>query len=56
MRELGLEWTHRLVIEPKRLWRRYLIHDLPFALKLLARSASNRVRTLPSRTSRSKAS
>ncbi|MFI7589572.1 WecB/TagA/CpsF family glycosyltransferase [Spongisporangium articulatum] len=29
---LGLEWLHRLMLEPRRLWRRYLVADLPFAL------------------------
>ncbi|MEC4984725.1 MAG: WecB/TagA/CpsF family glycosyltransferase [Oscillatoria sp. PMC 1076.18] len=28
--EMGLEWLFRLVLEPKRLWRRYLVEDLPF--------------------------
>ncbi|MEL6882437.1 MAG: WecB/TagA/CpsF family glycosyltransferase, partial [Cyanobacteria bacterium J06607_10] len=28
--ELGLEWLYRLVSEPKRLWRRYLIEGMPF--------------------------
>ena len=27
---LGLEWLYRLVSEPKRLWKRYLVDDLPF--------------------------
>ncbi|MDM9379584.1 WecB/TagA/CpsF family glycosyltransferase [Chlorogloeopsis sp. ULAP01] len=27
---LGLEWLYRMVSEPKRLWKRYLIEDLPF--------------------------
>ena len=27
----GLEWAHRLLKEPRRLARRYLWHDLPFA-------------------------
>lgn len=26
MRETGLEWFYRLVHEPKRLWRRYLVN------------------------------
>lgn len=30
MSELGLEWLYRLLSEPKRLWKRYLIEDLPF--------------------------
>jgi N-acetylglucosaminyldiphosphoundecaprenol N-acetyl-beta-D-mannosaminyltransferase len=39
MQRLGLEWLHRLIMEPRRLARRYLRDDLPFALALLARSA-----------------
>ena len=31
MREHGLEWLFRLVTEPKRLWRRYLIGGSAFA-------------------------
>lgn len=27
---LGLEWLYRLASEPKRLWKRYLVDDLPF--------------------------
>lgn len=26
----GLEWLYRLMSEPQRLWKRYLIEDLPF--------------------------
>lgn len=35
MRRAGLEWAHRLLQEPHRLWRRYLVRDLAF-LPLLA--------------------
>lgn len=28
--QLGLEWLYRLISEPKRLWKRYLLDDLPF--------------------------
>ena len=35
MQRLGLEWAHRLISEPARLWRRYLIDDLPLAALLL---------------------
>ena len=31
----GLEWLFRLLIEPKRLWKRYLIEDLPFLFLIL---------------------
>ncbi|MEJ5914124.1 WecB/TagA/CpsF family glycosyltransferase [Pseudokineococcus sp. 1T1Z-3] len=35
----GLEWVHRLAMEPRRLARRYLVDDLPYAAGLFARSA-----------------
>lgn len=28
--ELGFEWLYRLMYEPKRLWKRYLVEDMPF--------------------------
>jgi len=28
--KLGIEWLYRLLKEPQRLWRRYLIDDIPF--------------------------
>ncbi|HLJ15615.1 MAG TPA: WecB/TagA/CpsF family glycosyltransferase [Bryobacteraceae bacterium] len=34
MRENGLEWLFRLVQEPRRLWRRYLVHGSEFAILL----------------------
>lgn len=33
--ELGLEWLYRLLSEPKRLWKRYLVRDIPFVWLLL---------------------
>ncbi|MDG4764263.1 WecB/TagA/CpsF family glycosyltransferase [Solwaraspora sp. WMMD406] len=44
MQRTGLEWVHRLLGEPQRLVRRYLIHDVPFALRLLAGSVRDRLR------------
>jgi N-acetylglucosaminyldiphosphoundecaprenol N-acetyl-beta-D-mannosaminyltransferase len=38
----GLEWVHRLSQEPRRLARRYLIDDIPFALELFARATASR--------------
>lgn len=32
MSEHGLEWLYRLLCEPRRLWRRYLLRDPKFAL------------------------
>ena len=44
MRQAGLSWLFRLAREPRRLFKRYIIDDLPFAGKLLASSAAKRVR------------
>jgi N-acetylglucosaminyldiphosphoundecaprenol N-acetyl-beta-D-mannosaminyltransferase len=45
MQRTGLEWAHRLGTEPRRLAGRYLRHDAPYALRLLARAPGQRVRT-----------
>jgi N-acetylglucosaminyldiphosphoundecaprenol N-acetyl-beta-D-mannosaminyltransferase len=42
MQRCGLEWAFRLLSEPRRLFRRYLIDDLPFAARLLAGCAWRR--------------
>jgi N-acetylglucosaminyldiphosphoundecaprenol N-acetyl-beta-D-mannosaminyltransferase len=39
---LGLEWLHRLLLEPRRLWRRYLVEDPRFALIALRSIARSR--------------
>jgi N-acetylglucosaminyldiphosphoundecaprenol N-acetyl-beta-D-mannosaminyltransferase len=44
MHGLGIEWVHRLVQEPRRLASRYLVHDPPFAARLLAESLVARAR------------
>jgi N-acetylglucosaminyldiphosphoundecaprenol N-acetyl-beta-D-mannosaminyltransferase len=46
LQRLGLEWAHRLVHEP-RVWRRYLIRGLPFALHLGVHALTLRVRGRP---------
>lgn len=33
--QLGFEWLYRLVSEPHRLWKRYLLQDMPFLWLLL---------------------
>ena len=43
MQRAGLEWAYRLANEPRRLVRRYLLDDLPFAASLLASSAAYRL-------------
>ena len=47
MQRLGLEWVFRLISEPRRLFRRYLVDDLPFALRLIITSAAARLRPSP---------
>ena len=42
MQRTGLEWAHRLGTEPRRLAGRYLRHDAPYAMKLLAGAAARR--------------
>ncbi|MET0423669.1 MAG: WecB/TagA/CpsF family glycosyltransferase [Actinoplanes sp.] len=44
MQRTGLEWAHRLGTEPGRLAGRYLRHDAPYALRLLARAPVQRAR------------
>lgn len=42
MRQAGLEWLFRLITEPRRLSRRYLL-DIPYAVRLLASCAIARI-------------
>ena len=42
VQKIGLEWLHRLFQEPGRLAKRYLVHGLPFAARLLLGAAMNR--------------
>lgn len=44
MQKAGLEWLHRLVQEPHRLARRYLLQDAPFAVRLFGRALVRRLR------------
>lgn len=47
LKDLGLEWFYRLILEPKRLWRRYLFYS---PLGLLALPALiNKVTIVPSK-------
>jgi len=48
MQQAGLEWLFRLLSEPRRLFHRYVVADLPFAVRLLAASAAERLRRRPS--------
>lgn len=38
--KLALEWLYRFMKEPKRLWRRYFVHDMPF-FKLIIKQKFN---------------
>ncbi len=49
VQKLGLEWGHRLVQEPRRLARRYLIDGIPFAAVLLGGSVGRRLGSNPNR-------
>jgi N-acetylglucosaminyldiphosphoundecaprenol N-acetyl-beta-D-mannosaminyltransferase len=39
---LGLEWLYRLILEPRRLWRRYLVRDAAFLPIFLRAARSQR--------------
>jgi N-acetylglucosaminyldiphosphoundecaprenol N-acetyl-beta-D-mannosaminyltransferase len=43
MQHHGLEWAHRLVCEPRRLWRRYLFTNIPFLFMGGAQWLSSRI-------------
>ena len=45
MQRTGLEWLHRLYREPSRMFRRYLVDDLPFAGRLLFTALAHRLRS-----------
>jgi exopolysaccharide biosynthesis WecB/TagA/CpsF family protein len=44
LQRLGLEWLHRLWHEPRRLFRRYVVLGLPFAVRLFAWAMTQRLR------------
>jgi N-acetylglucosaminyldiphosphoundecaprenol N-acetyl-beta-D-mannosaminyltransferase len=46
MQRSGIEWIHRLIQEPQRLWKRYLVQGLPFAAALLLSTLRDRVLAL----------
>jgi N-acetylglucosaminyldiphosphoundecaprenol N-acetyl-beta-D-mannosaminyltransferase len=49
MQQAGLSWLFRLAHEPRRLFKRYVIHDLPFAGRLLTSCLVGRVLRLSRR-------
>ena len=44
LQDRGLEWLFRLIIEPRRLWRRYLWNNPKFAFLALRELAKSRNR------------
>lgn len=40
---IGMEWTHRLLQEPKRLFKRYVVQGIPFALALFTSALAQRL-------------
>ena len=42
LRAAGMEWAFRLAQEPRRLWRRYVLNDMPMLARLLVSAASER--------------
>ena len=44
IRRLGLEWVHRLLQEPGRLAKRYILVGIPFAFRVLGGSILARFR------------
>jgi N-acetylglucosaminyldiphosphoundecaprenol N-acetyl-beta-D-mannosaminyltransferase len=44
VRRVGLEWFHRLLAEPRRLFHRYVVTGLPFAVRLFAHAVARRLR------------
>ena len=45
MQGSGLEWMFRLIKEPRRLFRMYIVDDAPYAVRLLISSAAERTGT-----------
>jgi N-acetylglucosaminyldiphosphoundecaprenol N-acetyl-beta-D-mannosaminyltransferase len=43
MQRAGLEWLHRLTLEPRRLGRRYLLEGVPFAMTLFGEALRRRL-------------
>ena len=42
MQKIGLEWVHRMVQEPGRLFKRYMVHGIPFAIRLFSSALGSR--------------
>jgi N-acetylglucosaminyldiphosphoundecaprenol N-acetyl-beta-D-mannosaminyltransferase len=49
LRKSGLEWSFRLLQEPRRLWRRYLIGNVRFVIAVLMATMRSRIRLAAAR-------
>jgi N-acetylglucosaminyldiphosphoundecaprenol N-acetyl-beta-D-mannosaminyltransferase len=47
IKRAGLQWLHRLIQDPKRLWRRYLINNPAFIWRIVLQFAGIRAKTIP---------
>lgn len=47
MQRCGLEWFWRLMMEPRRLWRRYLVDDMQFFFLIIKEKFSNHPKKNP---------
>jgi N-acetylglucosaminyldiphosphoundecaprenol N-acetyl-beta-D-mannosaminyltransferase len=45
LQRIGMEWSFRLLQEPTRLWRRYMLRDLPCFVGLALRAVASRKST-----------
>lgn len=43
MQQKGMEWLYRVIIEPRRLWKRYFINDIPVVVKLASEALKVRM-------------
>lgn len=43
MRRLGIEWVHCLILNPRRKWRRYVLGNPTFIMRILQRRSASQV-------------
>jgi hypothetical protein len=48
IQSIGCEWIYRLGREPRRMWRRYLVGNLEFAIILMQQALARGPRSIPS--------
>jgi exopolysaccharide biosynthesis WecB/TagA/CpsF family protein len=50
MNRAGVEWVHRLALEPQRMWRRYVYGNPRFIYRVLRQRAAGGLTRLPDRS------